>query len=132
MVAVATGDGGGVVAVEQGEVGFEAPGEPFVIGVEEGEHRAAGFGDSPVARRAGAGIVLGDEADPGVGVARGKLAAAVAGAVVDDDDFESGARLAGDGTERALEIGRLVVERDDYRNADAHLPADGSGARRPR
>jgi hypothetical protein len=71
-----------------------------------------------VARRSGAGIWLGDQANAWeLGHDR---PAAVRRSVIDDDDLIIGVRLGGHRGEGPAKIGSLVVERDD--DADFHGP----------
>ena len=99
---------------------------PEVVGVEEGDELAAGGAQGRVAGGADAGPRLVHDLDRGREAA-GDLGAAVARAVVDDDDLIAGPALGEDALDRLGQVGLAVAHRD--RGGDGGL-SQGSATRR--
>lgn len=89
---------------------------PEVIGVEECDPIARCFHDPTVSGGARAGVWLTDKSD--IGERRAGAMTAISGAIIYDDYFGRGVCLRKDACQRGAEVCSLVVQRDDYRDAD--------------
>ena len=94
---------------------LEEAGQQDVVGVEGQDVLPAGLADGVVAGHAHALVFLLDEAQARVGLAHAldDGEAAVAAAVIDDDDFEWGVMYLLQALQRLGHIGFFVVEGDD-------------------
>ncbi len=106
-------------------------GLPEVIGVEEGDEVTAGGAQGRVAGGADARLRLVHDLDRG-SEATGDLGAAIARAVVDDDDLIAGPALCEHALDRLGQVGLAVAHRD--RSGDRGLSQDQppSARQRPR
>ena len=100
------------IAGERGLLPLESVGARTVVGVHEREHRALRHLDGCVSGRAVARVLLVDVAHA-LAVASRDRGAAVARAVVDDDQFERAIGLREDAFDRLPEVGGAVVDADE-------------------
>jgi hypothetical protein len=101
------------VAFEQAHARLKKTWKPLVVRVEEGDKFTLRLREPTVARRARPRVLLRDETHTRVFVCAHDFSAAVCRAVVNDYDLEVSERLRRDGAERAPDVRRFVVERDD-------------------
>ena len=93
-------------------------GQPFVVGVEEGDPPTFCLADASVACWAWAGVGLVDVADSAGGVLGDDVGGIVRRAVVDDDDLVGVARLGQDAVEGAANVPGGIVGRHNHRDGD--------------
>lgn len=93
----------------------KAVGEPFVVGIEEGDPVAGCGVDAGVAGGGGSCVGLRDEAYTGAG-GGDDLDCVVGGAVIDDDNLAGGIGLGQDAVNGPPDVGGAVVGRNDSTN----------------
>lgn len=87
--------------------------QPLVISIEKGDELAAGPRNPGIARGAGPGVRLTNQAEARVGIVSANRRAIIGRAVIDDDRFEVVERLRSNRVERPPHVRRFVVKRND-------------------